>query len=165
MLCVGISILLSSIVVAGPRPLTNQQLDQVYAAGFDVRVDLDLDLAATNPDAVIVQSGDKAALMRIVDSGITIAHSSGTRNSSSFDPSGAYVPDLQNITSLTTNNINVSGLQNATTLMNLFALDGDIAVGLNLNVIVNPVNSVWTTYQNNVNWGTLNLSDAFQSLD
>jgi hypothetical protein len=156
-----LSILCISIVAAAtPRPLADHQLDDVYAAGFDVQVDFNMDVAAERPESVILLSGDQQALESLAGQGITLTRTmGGGRNTAGLDPNGTYVPNLQN---LTNNTINLSGnaLQNATSLLNIFALEGDVAVGLNLNVVVNPVNSPVNVSQMNLNWGTLNLSNA-----
>ena len=151
-----------SMAMAASRTLSDSELDGVYAAGFNVTVDFVIDLTATNPDAVLVQGGNPAALQQFFDHGMTLARSRdfGETNLGSLDPSGVYMPNLQN---LVVNNINISdgALSNATTLMNIFALQGDIAVGLNLNVVVNPVNSAFNITQTNINWSNIGLSDAF----
>ncbi|HEY3418306.1 MAG TPA: hypothetical protein VGM23_15630 [Armatimonadota bacterium] len=163
---IGILMMASMAAVAAPRALSDSELDRVYAAGFDVTVDLGLDIAATNPDAVVVQMGNPSAALGLLNQGMTMtAHAAGSRdtNSGSLDPGGMYMPNLQN---LVVNNINIAAdaLSNATTLMNVFALQGDVAIGVNLNVIVNPTNSTFDIHQSNYNWSTLNLSDAFKTL-
>lgn len=160
MVVLGMGVLLASAVWAAPRALNDTQLDQVYAAGFDVTVDFDVDIAASKPESVFVEGGSAAAFSQLLNQGMTIANSrSSSRNSGSFDPTGSYMPNLQN---LVVNNINISenALKNATTMMNVFALEGDVAIGLNLNVVVNPTNTNFTVQQTNVNWGTLNLADS-----
>ncbi|MHB9133158.1 MAG: hypothetical protein ACYDBB_18980 [Armatimonadota bacterium] len=158
-LCIVAGLLVSGLaVVAAPRALSDTELDSVYAAGFNVQVDFGIDIAATNPDALIVQYGNADAVQNFLDHGMAIANASGTgtRNTGSFDPSGAYMPDLQN---LTVNNINITdnALMNSTTLMNVFALEGDIAIGVNLNVVVNPINSTFNINQSNINWGSFTI--------
>ncbi len=162
--CAGIALMMSLMAVAGPRPMSDDQLDAVYAAGFDVEIRMDMDLAASNPDALVLQGGDPEMLSQLFTSGIPLARSASTgRNTALIDPSGAYMPNLQN---LTVNNINITGeaLKDATTLLNIFALDGDVAVGLNLNVIVNPVGGNWNINQTNMNWTNLLVSDALSTL-
>ena len=160
--CLGIGLLFSGIVAvaAAPRPLSDSQLDGVYAAGLDVQVSMDMSLSATNPEAVVVQSANPTLAPAMLQQGITLTRSNiGTINSGSFDSTGAYMPNLQN---LVVNNLQISNnaLQNASTMMNIFAMQGDVAVGVNLNVVVNPTNSVIAPTQTNVNWGTINLSGS-----
>lgn len=164
MLCISLGLLIAQTVPAAVcRPMSDTQLDQVYAAGFDIKVDLGLSLAATKPDAVIVAGGSAAAVQNFMEQGMAVSRTSTTRNSGSFDPTGTYMPNLQD---LTVNNINISdnALQHASSLLNVFALEGDIAVGVNINVVVNPINSAFNVTQMNMNWGTMNLSDAFSTL-
>jgi hypothetical protein len=164
-----VGLLLGSVglmAVAVKTPLADAQLDTVFAAGFeikDVQVQIDFDVMSSNPNATIFQGSSLAAVQEVLNQGLSLSHSLGTRNSGSFDPSGAYMPNLQN---LTINNINIAdgALKDATTLMNIFALDGDVAVGVNLNVIINPTNSYFAVMQNNVNWGALGLSDALGTM-
>jgi len=164
-LCIGWCILLSGIVViaAPPRALSDSQLDGIFAAGLDVQVSMDMDIAASQPDSVLIQGGAGAA-QQLLNQGLTLTRTGiGDRNSSSFDPSGAYMPNLQN---LVVNNLNITqnALQNANTLMNIFAMQGDVAVGVNLNVVVNPVNTYIAPVQTNMNWGMLNLGANLSSL-
>lgn len=163
MLCISLGVLLCSLVAAAPpQALSDGQLDQVYAAGFNVTIDMDIDLSATNPDAVFVTGEGAAALQQLMNGGLSFStNAGGSRNTSSFDPNGTYMPNLQN---LTVNNINISdqALQNSNTMMNIFALQGDVAVGMNLNIIVNPTNTALNIIQTNINWGMINqLSDNF----
>ncbi len=163
-ICLGCAVLLAQVVPAAVcRALSDTQLDQVYAAGFDVDVDLGVNVAASQPNSVLVTSQNAAALQNFVQKGLTLAQSVATRDTASFDTTGAYMPNLQ---SLTVNNLNISNaaLQNASTLMNIFALQGDVAVGVNINVVVNPTNSVFNVTQVNMNWGTTNFSNAFSTL-
>jgi hypothetical protein len=152
----AILILLAGSVLAAPKKaMADHELDAVYAAGFEVRIDVDLDVAATNPDALLfIPGGDSAAFGQFVSRGMDIAHSGRSREPGTFDPNGTYMPNLQN---LTMNNISLGdgALQNASTLLNVFALQGDVAVGVNLNVIVNPTNSNINLTQMNVNWSTI----------
>jgi hypothetical protein len=162
--CIGITLVMSLTAFAAPRPLTDAQLDAVYAAGFDVEIKMGLDVAASNPEALVLQASDPETLTQLFTQGIplTRAASSG-RNEAVIDPSGAYMPNLQN---LTVNNINITGeaLKDATTLLNIFALDGDVAVGVNLNVIVNPTGGTYNINQTNMNWTNLLVSNALQTL-
>jgi len=164
MICMGIGLLLMQAVSAAVRQaMTDNQLDQVFAAGLDIKVDMGLNLAASNPDAVLVAGGNTAALQNVMDRGMALANTASTRNDGTFDPTGAYMPNLQN---LTVNNIKISdeAFKNSNSLLNVFALEGDIAVGLNINVIVNPVNSAFNLTQMNMNWGTINYADTFKTL-
>lgn len=157
MLSIVLGVLVSSIVAAAtPKPLTDSQLDGVYAAGFDIRVDLDIDVAASNPDAVLIQGGGgNAALHSYVDRGLTVARSmTGTRNTGSMDAGGTYMPNLQNLTTSTVS-LGAGALQNATSLLNVFALDGNLNIGVNFNVIINQAGSPINITQTNVNGGTL----------
>ncbi len=159
-MCIGAALLLAGAGWTRPRALSDRQLDAVYAAGFEVKVDLGLDVSATKPDSVYVQSGSMSSISSLLNSSMNLATTRlGARNEVTADPSGATMPNLQN---LTVNNINISqnALQNANTLMNVFALEGDVAIGVNLNVVVNPINSNFTISQTNVNWGTLHVNDG-----
>ncbi len=158
MLCIALGALMSSLVVAAvPKSLTDAQLDGVYAAGLDIRVDLDVDVAGSKPGAILIDDGGAAAMRQYYSSGTTLAHSIvGSRNSASLDPSGTYTPTLQNLTSSSIS-LATGALQNATTLMNIFSLGGDLNVGLNFNVIVNPVNSPINLTQTNINSSTLHI--------
>jgi hypothetical protein len=150
---------------AVPKPLTDAQLDTVYAAGFDVELTMGLDVAASNPEAVVLQTNNPEAIAQLFTQGLPLTRAiTGTgRNEALLDPSGAYMPNLQN---LTVNNINITdnALKNATTLLNIFALDGDVAVGVNLNVIVNPSGGIFNVNQTNMNWSNLLVSDALNTL-
>jgi hypothetical protein len=161
--CIGLGLLLGGAAFAAPRPLTDTQLDAVYAAGFNVQVDMGIDLAASNPESVVL-AGTSSALQQFFAGGMRLASTAGGgQNTGAFDPTGAYMPNLQQ---LTVNNINISdnALQNASSLLNIFALQGDIAVGLNLNVVVNPTNSLFNVSQTNINWATLGLSSVLPTL-
>lgn len=161
----GIGLAVSVMALAAPQRLSDLQLDEVYAAGFNIQVDLTMDIAASNPDAVFISgSGGEAALQQFLDQGMTVARTSGgARNNVSFDPTGAYLPDLER---LTVNNLMITdnALQNSQSLVNVFALEGDVAIGVNLNVVVNPIDSIFNVTQTNINWSTLGLSDAFTTL-
>jgi len=164
---IGILMMASMAAIAAPRPLSDSEMDGVYAAGFDLQVDLGIDIAATNPDAVVVQMGNYSAAQAFLNNGMSFtSRGTGTRelNSGSLDPSGMYMPNLQN---LVVNNINIAAdaLANSSTLMNVFALQGDVAIGVNLNVIVNPTNSTFDIHQFNMNWGSLTISDALTTLN
>lgn len=162
--CLTITMMTGLATFAAPRPLTDAQLDTVYAKGFDVEIKMGLDVAATNPEAVILQSSNPETIAQLFGQGIPLTRAVSTgRNEGLVDPSGAYMPNLQN---LTVNNINITGdaLKDASTLLNIFALDGDIAVGVNLNVVVNPVGGNWNINQTNMNWTNLLVSDALKTM-
>jgi hypothetical protein len=159
-MCAGLGLLVMAAGWTKPRTLSDRQLDAVFAAGFEVKVDLGLDIAASKPDAVYVQGGNQGAIAGLLNSTTNLATTRlGARNEVTVDPSGTNMPNLQN---LTVNNINISqnALQNATTLMNVFAMEGDVAIGVNLNVVVNPINSNFNIAQTNVNWGMLHVNDG-----
>lgn len=163
MLCLLLGILLSSLVVAAPpRPMTDAQLDSVYAAGFNINVDMGIDLAASQPNSVFVTGGNTSNVINGLSITRGTSNTTGS-NSGSIDPTGTYMPNLQN---LVVNNINIAAnaLQNAKTLMNIFALQGDVAVGVNLNVVINPTNTTFSVSQTNINWGNVNLSSALPTL-
>lgn len=159
------TLVLGVMAFAAPRPLSDAQLDTVYAAGFDVQVKMGLDVAASDPQSVILQSNNPDAVAQLFTQGLQLSRAigDGGRNEATVDPSGAYMPNLQN---LTINNINIANdaLKNATTLLNIFALNGDVAVGVNLNVIVNPTGGTFNVNQANMNWSNLPLSDALKTL-
>ena len=163
LLCSALAALCATWGLAGGtrQALSDTELDAVYAAGFNIQIDFGIDVAASNPDAVVMTGGGTDFL----NQGMTLSHTSGGgRNEVRYDPSGSYMPDFQNLQS--TNSLNITGnaLQNAQSLLNIFALEGDIAVGVNLNVVVNPVDSIFNVSQTNINWSNLGLSDAFTTL-
>lgn len=167
MLCTGIGLLLlggSRLAATPTTALDDAQLSDIYAAGFDVQMDFDIDLAAQNPNGLLVQGGSLDALRDYANQRLSNASSEVSNALSSggrFDANGTYMPSLPSITNNTLN-MSDNAMQNARTLLNVIALNGDVAVGMNMNIIVNPGDTPFTVTQTNINWSILSsLSDLF----
>lgn len=140
-----------------PAPLMDGELEQVYAAGFDVQVVLGLEIKTNDPNAVLIRQDQLDALRDYANSSL---HRSTARDGA--DGSGTFDTDgisLSNFESVINNSMNISGsaLQNAQSLLTIFAM-GDVAVGLNLTVIVNPGDAPFSVTQTSINWSDLTFS-------
>lgn len=132
-------------------PLDDQVLDSIYARGSNVVIDLDIDVQALQPNSLLIDENGFAALQQLAASvQPQISSNGGAGRTVSLD--GVPIPDYSNVV----NNINITdnALQNAQSLLNIIAL-GDVAVGVNLTVIVNPGDTPLNITQMNINWSAL----------
>ena len=158
-------ILLSILLFAGGagfaqsslQPLEDNELDEICATGLNIVIDLDLDLQTPEPNSLLIDPAQLDALRALADNSLQRTSLSGSSTGGVFSTAGI---DLANFTGVinnsVTNNVNITdnALQNAQSLLNIVAL-GDVAVGLNLVVIVNPGDAPFSVTQTNINWSNL----------
>lgn len=155
-ICLG-TVLMLAVAVWGAEeelvPMADAELDAVCAAGLNFQVNLDVDLSANHPDFLFIS--DKLGSLRpLAEAGQRSTSTAGSLSGGSpIDTDGTLLPDFQ---SAINNNISITdnALQNAQSLLNIIAL-GDVAVGINITVIVDPTNSPFNITQTNINWSEL----------
>jgi len=147
--------LLAGMAFAVPEemePLADAELESVCAAGLNIQVDLDVGLATNHPDLMLINTNRLDSLRAIAEA--------NQQQSSSMSGGGLVGDILDGVMDTIQNTINSSisisdnALQNAQSLLNIIAL-GDVAVGINITVIVNPTNSPFDVTQTNINWSDL----------
>lgn len=134
--------------------LDDTQLSAVYAQGFNITVDFDVDLATTDPNAVVVTGQQLQDMQKLVLRSVSPTGSMALARRSSFmDADGNIMPGMNAIN----NALNMSdhAMENAKSLLTVFALNGDVAIGLNMNIIVNPGDTPFTVTQMNLNWANI----------
>ncbi|MEM7248407.1 MAG: hypothetical protein AAF533_23940 [Acidobacteriota bacterium] len=168
-LVVIVSWLLASATRAESEVLTDAELDSIHAGGIEVA----LDLGATLGFSGLVDAGHPvAALAPGLEAPseappILVAPSDGSATTGPTEittPSGRVTlgfdgVDLNQITT----NISLGGeaLSNAQSFLNVFA-GGDVSVGINLQVIIDPAHSSIGFDGNNLSF--VNLSELTGSL-
>lgn len=160
--CAILMLLVMGMSLAAPveQPLNDSELDAIWATGFNIDINLDLDVKTDQPGSLIIDKTQLDSLKQFADDTMqrTTMHTRTTGGA--FTTDGIDLPNFSSVVSNTVNNIDISGnaLQNAQSLLNIVAL-GDVAVGVNLVVIVNPGDTPFTITQTNINW-----SDIISSL-
>lgn len=155
-LCCFILLLLvmgAGVTAIDPIPLSDSELAGVVAAGFNVTIDFGVDVKAP-PNSLLIQQDQLDALKDFATTHLQHASVTGGIDAApSVDTGGINLPNLQ---TLVNNNINISdnALQNSRSLLNIIAL-GDVAVGMNLTIIVNPGDTPFNVTQTNINWSDL----------
>lgn len=114
-------------------PLSDEALDEVHARGIQIHLDIDLDaLSAGNVRSVLNTVGDQF----LAQGSNLIAQQGGATN-------------VHNVIAVGGN-----ALQNTQSFLTVIAL-GDVAIGVNLQVILNPSNSTFVISSNNINFSNL----------
>lgn len=158
--CLMLTLLLAGAAFAAPEdelvPLADAELEAVCAAGLNVQLNLDVDLSTANPSDLLLIGPNN--LSSLYPSGQAAQQpmpsgSGGFSTGGVIDMDGTMLPDFQSVFN---NNVSISdnALQNAQSLLNIISL-GDVAVGVNITIIVEPTNSNFNMTQANVNWSDL----------
>jgi len=156
----GLVLALAGAVFAAPEdelvPLADAELEAVCAAGLNITLNLGVDLSTANPSDLIVVSPNNLSSLQPLAGATQQPSASGSGSFSTggiIDMDGTMLPDFQSVIN---NNVSISdnALQNAQSLLNIISL-GDVAVGINITIIVEPTNSTFNTTQANVNWSDL----------
>lgn len=137
-------------------PMSDQALDEIYAEGISFQ--LDLSLTIDEAASVVLQGGNLADLQNLLTDGLSIsAPSSATPSASvgsSLEPMANFNPQAM------VDSIYIGGnaFQNASSLLNIIVQGGDVAVGVNITLVNNPVNSTFTVNQFNFNFSNITTS-------
>ncbi len=137
--------------MGAPIPLSDRELDGVYAEGlvFDLDMKLDIQEGST----VSFEGGNVEDLKALLENGLSwksagVGDSGGTVKAM-LEPGG----DLNLDGLLGSIYVGGNALQNTQNLFNLIVQGGDVAVGINISVILNPVDSNFSLYNFNFNFG------------
>jgi len=147
----------SGFAQATLQPLEDDELDAICATGLNIVIDLDLDLQTPQPDTLLINPAQLDALKALADNSLQRTSLSGGSTGGVFTPDGINLSGFTGvINNSISNNVNITdnALQNAQSLLNIIAL-GDVAVGLNLVVVVNPGDAPFSVTQTNINWSNL----------
>jgi len=147
----------SGFAQATLQPLEDAELDAICATGLNIVIDLDLDLQTPQPDTLLINPAQLDALKALADNSLQRSSLSGGSTGGVFSTDGINLSNFTGvINNSITNNVNITdnALQNAQSLLNIIAL-GDVAVGLNLVVVVNPGDAPFSVTQTNINWSNL----------
>ena len=133
--------------------LDDRELATIYATGLNIQIDLDFDLTTPEPNTLFIDREKLDALQAFANASKERTSLLNGTSGGTFDIDGI---NLSNFQSIVNNNITISdnALQHAQSLLNIIAL-GDVAVGLNLTIIVNPGDTPFTVTQTNINWSDL----------
>lgn len=124
--------------------LTDEEMDQTYAEGFVVHLDITLDVVSDVrlvADQILSQGG-----------GIPVQKDSPppARDGNLDGARGRPAVNLQNVLSLSGN-----ALQNSRSLLNVIVQGGSVGIGVNLQVIINPSNSTFNISTRNFNFSNI----------
>lgn len=151
---------LATLAGNATEPLTSlddAQLSAVYAQGFNITIDFDIDLATTDPNSVVVTGEQLKDMQNLVLRNVSpTGNAAFSRYPTMMDAGGNVLPGMNSITNAL--NITDHAMENAKSLLTVFALNGDVALGLNMNIIVNPGDTPFTVTQMNLNWANVLLS-------
>lgn len=135
---------------AAPVPLADEELDAVYAEGLYFTLDMKLDVEGAS--AVRLEGGNLDDLQTLLNNGVSWT-SAGIGNPANtvramVEPGG----DLDLNALLGSIYIGGNALQNTHNLFNLVVQGGDVGVGINISIILNPVGSNFSVYNFNFNF-------------
>jgi hypothetical protein len=153
LLALALVLAASRAFAAGPVELSDEQMDGIYAEGLFFDLDLTLDIK--DPDSVRIEGGNAGDLQALLQNGLSW-QSTGSSDASravagALDPLGGLDPnDLANSIYIGDN-----ALQNTHNLLNLIVMGGDVGVGVNITVILNPVNTNLSLYNFNLNFSNV----------
>ncbi len=134
-------------------PLTDAELDAIYAEGLVIELDVDI---AISEGAEVVSNVSLDQIQQLVADGFQLRRSSGPgttiKGGALLDPAGAAV---------VVNPVNLGGILggslgasdwSAPTGIDIDVIGGDVAVGINIAVFVNSVLNDSSLYQFNFNF-------------
>ncbi len=141
---------LSQVAAAAPVPLTDQQLDGVYAEGLYFSLDMKLDVDGAS--SVRLEGGNLGDLEAVLNNGVSWKSAgigdAGKSVKAMLEPGG----DLDLDALLGSIYIGGNALQDTHNLFNLVVQGGDVGVGINISIILNPVSSNFSVYNFNFNF-------------
>jgi hypothetical protein len=113
---------------------------------------LDLSLDINDAQAVYLESGNWENLLALLDQGMTVE--SGDTGAASDTPATSLEPVANYDAGAIVDSIYIGGnaLQNAQSLLNLVVQGGDVGVGINITLVMNPVASEFSVHQFNFNF-------------
>jgi len=150
LMTVAVLTAMSQVCAAAPVRLGDRELDAVYAEGLYFSLDMKLDVDGAS--SVRLEGGNLGDLEAVLNNGVSW-RSAGIGDATKsvkamLEPGG----DLDLNALMGSIYIGGNALQNTHNLFNLVVQGGDVGVGINISIILNPVNSNFSTYNFNFNF-------------